>query len=107
MIINAGAIGIRGEEFWGLSSYELQLQFKAARQRMDRLYELGLSVAWHVAAFSQAAQAGTLPAHQTVMERLRRETTPGRQTHQAQLTVMQQISAQTGISLQFRPRAAA
>lgn len=56
-----------GDAYWNLSQYEIGLQFKGAHQRRVSWYELGLWVAWHVAAFSR----GKLPALAPMLERLR------------------------------------
>ena len=68
MIVDAAEIGLRGEAFWGLSPYELSLQFRGARQRMDGWYELGLFVAWHVAMFTRAK---TLPPLAPLLKKVR------------------------------------
>ncbi len=51
-----------------MSPYELQLQFKGARQRADGWYELGLFVAWHMALFQRAK---TLPELAPLLKKIR------------------------------------
>ncbi len=71
MIVDAAEIGLHGSAFWDLAPYELSLQFKGARQRMDGWYELGLFVAWHAALFQRAK---TLPDLAPLLKKIRATT---------------------------------
>lgn len=105
--MNAAEIGIRGDEFWGMSSYELELQFKGALQRMDGLYDLGMFVAWHMAAFSRADR---LPSLKSVMEKMRGRseaespTGDGRPTWQEMKARMKSISAAAAVAPPVKPK---
>ncbi len=99
-MINAAEIGVRPEEFWSLTNYELGVQFKGARQRRESLYAFGLWVAWHIAAWTRPQNPESkLPKLETVLENLKNQ---GKK--QDQLSMMYQISSRFGLPLEFRPK---
>lgn len=102
MIIDAAEIGISGDEFWGLSQYELQLQFKGARQRADERYKLGLFVAWHVAAFMRVPKDRKLPALEPMMAKVSaKKVKPSKVQQKA---VFLQVAKTSGLKVKRVPR---
>ncbi len=58
------------DRFWpaNLSSDEVAVIFEGEQKRQDRLYELAIVTAWHVAAFTNAKK---LPSLEKILERMR------------------------------------
>lgn len=87
-----------------MTNYELDLQFKGAKQRTDAWHELGLFVAWHVAQLSRTPKSKKLPDLAELIKRFRADRKPVKVTKRQQRAVFQQIADQFGLQVKRVPR---